>query len=64
MTIIQGYTFKIGAGLTEDQMRVLGLYVSDPTNYIEQTFPFSEPAYFYLTADSTIKYIDISSHPM
>ena len=45
-------------------MRTLGLYVSSPTDYIEQSFNFAEPAYFYLTADGLMKYIDVSSHPM
>ena len=45
-------------------MRTLGLYVSNPTHYIEQSFRFSEPAYFFLTPDNTIKYLCISSHPM
>ena len=61
---LQGFTFKIGAGLTETQMRALGLYVSSPTDYIEQSFNFAEAAYFYLTADGLMKYIDVSSHPM
>jgi len=45
-------------------MRTLGLYISDPTNYISQTQKFSEPGYFYLNQDGAIMYIDISSHPM
>ena len=46
-------------------MRALGLYVSEPTNYISQTQKFAEPGYFYLNHhDGVIKYINISSHPM
>ena len=45
-------------------MRTLGLYVSDPTDYIPQTFKFSEPAYFFLDGDNVIRYIDVASHPM
>lgn len=62
---LQEYTFRVGYGLTEPQMKVLGLYISEPTNYIPQTQKFAEPGYFYLNQqDGTIKYIDISSHPM
>lgn len=59
----KGLEFKILTGLTEEHMRSLGLYVSDPTDYIEQSHRFSEPGYILLNADNTIKYIDISSYP-
>ena len=45
-------------------MRTLGLYVSDPTEYVPQTFCFAEPAYFFLDRDNIIRYSDLSSHPM
>jgi hypothetical protein len=38
--------------------------MSDPTNYIEQTHPFAEPAYFVLSPENIIKYVTIASHPM
>jgi len=59
-----GLTFTLLSGLTETHIRALGLYLSDPTDYIPQTHRFSEPAYIVLNEDSTIKYIDVSSHPM
>lgn len=55
--------FPIGYGLEVSQMRTLGTYVSSPTHYIEQEHEFSEPAYFVLNADNTIRYIDIASAP-
>jgi hypothetical protein len=43
-----GLTFPVGAGLTESQMRDLGLYVSSPRTL------FSEPAFFLLTPTGII----------
>eukprot|EP01035_Chromulina_nebulosa_P017003 gene17003-22502_t len=60
----QGYTFPIACGLTVDQMKSLGLYITDPTNITEQSYCFSEPAYVLLNEDNSIKYIDIASHPI
>ena len=57
-------TFPVAYGLEEDAMYQLGLYVSDPTNYIPQTHRFSEPAYFFLTTENKIQYVSIASHPM
>ena len=59
-----GLKFALGCGLTVEQMRTLGLYVSYPTNYIEQTFAFAEPAFFLLNPDNSIRYITISNNPM
>ncbi len=59
-----GLTFAVGYGLVETQMRALGLYVSDPTHYIEQRHRFSEPAYFFLLPDGRIQYVTVANHPM
>jgi len=56
--------FPVAYGLEEDVMRVLGLYVSDPTNYIEQKHRFAEPGYFVLNPENQLKYVALSSHPM
>lgn len=58
-----GLTFTILAGLTEKNMHSLGLYVTDPRKNVARAHPFCEPGYILLYPDSTIKYIDISSHP-
>lgn len=53
------------ATITEPVMRTLGLYVSEPKDYqAEQTHKFSEPGYFFLSADQTIQYLCYASHPM
>ena len=57
-------TFPVAYGLEEDTMHQLGLYVSDPTNYIPQKHRFAEPAYFFLTAENKIQYVSVASHPM
>jgi hypothetical protein len=49
--------------LTFDEMKTLGVYVSDPKDYQPQDFPFAEPAYFFLKPDGTIQYADVSSYP-
>jgi peroxiredoxin len=60
----QGLKFPVACCLTEEYMRTLGLYVSDPKDYQPQKHRFSEPGYFFLTKDNIIKYICIASHPM
>ncbi len=57
-------SFPVVYGLEEDVMHELGLYVSDPTNYIAQSHRFAEPGYFFLTSTSKIQYVSIASHPM
>jgi peroxiredoxin len=58
-----GLTFPVGYDLTVPQIREMGLYVSAPTNYIEQEQSFSEPGYFFLNPDNSIRYIDVASAP-
>jgi peroxiredoxin len=59
-----GLTFPVGAGLTESQMRDLGLYVSSPKDYQPQDHLFSEPAFFLLTPTGIIRYVEVASFPM
>lgn len=53
-----------GCDLKEETMRKLGLYISDPTFYVPQTYRFNEPAYYFLNPDSTIHYVDVASSPV
>lgn len=57
-------SFPIAHSLSPSAMRKLGLYVSDPTNYIPQTQQFAEPGYIVLQPDGIIKYRAEASHPM
>jgi peroxiredoxin len=59
-----GLKFPLATGLSAPQMRTLGLYISEPTNYIEQTFIFAEPAFFFLNGDNTIRYISVANNPV
>lgn len=60
-----GLTYPVAGGLTEQHMRSLGTYVSDPKNYQPQTYPFSEPAFFVLDGSTgAIKYRCEASCPM
>ncbi len=58
-----GWTFDLGYGLTEDQMRSLGLYVSDPLSEAETNARFAEPGAFGIRPDGTLMLVDISNGP-
>lgn len=57
------WCFDLGYGLTEDQMRALGLYVSDPLSEAETTDRFAEPGAFGIRPDGTLMLVDISNGP-
>ncbi|KAJ3115855.1 hypothetical protein HDU96_010959 [Phlyctochytrium bullatum] len=60
-----GLTFPIGHGLTDAQMKQLGVYISSPAHYLpDRTRNFAEPAAFLVAPDGTIKYAEIGSAPM
>ncbi|MBA4078250.1 MAG: hypothetical protein C0508_24700, partial [Cyanobacteria bacterium PR.023] len=59
-----GLTFPVAHSLSAETMHRLGLYVSDPKNYIEQPQLFAEPAYILLSQDGNIRYRAEASHPM
>ena len=46
-----GVSFPVGYNLTVDQMRTLGLYVSEPRSEKETDRPFAEPGVFVVNAD-------------
>lgn len=58
-----GWSFPLGYGLTEDQMRTLGLYVSEPLSPEETDRRFAEPGVFVLWPDGTQFLIAISNGP-
>ncbi|KAJ3012191.1 UNVERIFIED_CONTAM: hypothetical protein HDU68_001339 [Siphonaria sp. JEL0065] len=55
--------FPVAHSLELDQMKELGVYVSSPTDYIDQEHVFSEPAWFLVEADGRIKYLEYASAP-
>ncbi|APX12013.1 redoxin domain-containing protein [Tateyamaria omphalii] len=58
-----GWTFDLAYGLTEAQMRSLGLYVSDPLSEAETSDRFAEPGAFGIRPDGTLMLVDISNGP-
>ena len=59
----RGLTFPVAYGLTIEQMRQLGLYISDPRSADETDRPFAEPATFALNSDGRLQLIEISNTP-
>lgn len=57
-----GWTFDIACGLSEPDMRNLGLYVSDPLPG-ESERRFAEPGVFCIRPDNTVQIAAISNGP-
>lgn len=58
-----GWSFDLGYGMTEAQMRSLGLYVSEPLSEAETTGLFAEPGAFGIRPDGSLMLVDISNGP-
>jgi peroxiredoxin len=58
-----GWTFPIGYGFSETDMKNLGVYVSDPLTPDETDRRFAEPAVFCLRPDATVQIAAISNGP-
>ena len=58
-----GWKFPVGYDLSVEQMRQLGLYISDPRSPQETDRPFAEPALFVINPDGETQIIDISNAP-
>ncbi|MEP2783874.1 MAG: redoxin domain-containing protein [Pseudoruegeria sp.] len=58
-----GWDFDLCYGLTEPQMRSLGLYVSEPLSEAETTGLFAEPGAFGIRPNGTLMLVDISNGP-
>lgn len=58
-----GWDFELCYGMTEAQMRSLGLYVSAPLSEAETTGLFAEPGAFGIRPDGTLMLVDISNGP-
>jgi peroxiredoxin len=59
----EGWRFPVGYGLSMDQMRTLGLYVSEPRSPQETDRPFSEPGLFVINPEGRVQIVDISNAP-
>lgn len=58
-----GVSFPVGIGLGVDEMRSLGLYVSDPRSAEETDRPFAEPGLFVVNGAGKLQVVDISNAP-
>ncbi|MEM6491969.1 MAG: redoxin domain-containing protein [Pseudomonadota bacterium] len=58
-----GVDFPIGYDLSLDQMKALGLYVSDPRSPEETDRPFAEPGLFVVNANGALQIVDVSNAP-
>ena len=58
-----GVTFPVAYGLSVDQMRTLGLYISAPRSDAETDRPFAESALFIVNPDGKLQIVDISNAP-
>lgn len=58
-----GWAFELCYGLSEPQMRSLGLYVSEPLSEAETNTNFAEPGAFAIRPNGTLMLVDISNGP-
>ncbi len=63
MVEAHGLTFPVAFDLSIEQMKELGLYISNPRSPDETDRPFSEPGMFAVNAEGNVQLIDISNTP-
>ena len=56
-------SLPMGYDLSVDQMRTLGVYISDPRSPKETDRPFPEPGLFVINGDGLIQMLDVSNAP-
>lgn len=56
-------TFPLYYGLTVEQMKELGLYISHPRSPKETDHPFAEPGLFVINHEGALQVVDISNNP-
>jgi len=59
----EGWNFPVAYGMSYDQMRSLGLYISHPRQPPETDVDFPEPGLFVINPDGKTQIIDISNAP-
>lgn len=57
------WKFPVGYGMTPEQMKQLGLYVSEPRSAQETDRPFAEPGLFLVNPDGKVQIVEISNAP-
>jgi len=58
-----GPDYPVGYGLAVEDMKRLGLYVSDPRSPKETDRPFAEPGLFVINGEGRLQIVDISNAP-
>jgi peroxiredoxin len=56
-------TFPIAYGLSEQDMKTLGVYISQPRSEKETDHNFAEPALFVLNKDNKVQIVDVANAP-
>lgn len=59
----EAWHFPVGYGLSLEQMRALGLYISEPRSPQETDRPFPEPGLFVINPEGRVQIIDVSNAP-
>jgi peroxiredoxin len=59
----ENWRFDTGYGLSPDQMRTLGLYISEPRSPEETDRPFPEPGLFVINPEGKVHIVDVSNAP-
>lgn len=59
----EAWRFAVGYDLRPDQMRQLGLYISEPRSPQETDRPFAEPGLFVINPQGRIQVVDVSNAP-
>ncbi|MEO6780989.1 MAG: redoxin domain-containing protein [Bradyrhizobium sp.] len=59
----EAWRFPVGYGLSQEQMRALGLYISEPRSPQETDRPFPEPGLFVTNPEGRVQIVDISNAP-
>ena len=60
----EGWRFPVGYDLPTEDMRELGLYVSEPSSPQETERAFSEPGAFVINPEGKVQIVDISNAPV
>ena len=55
------WRFPVAFGMTVEQMRALGLYVSEPRSPQETDRPFAEPGLFVINPDNKAQVVNVSN---
>lgn len=58
-----GWGFDLGYDLSEEQMRTLGVYISEPLSPDETDRRFAEPAVFCVRPDGVVQIVCLSNGP-